>query len=72
MVTIYGKPGCVKCDRTKKSASKLGLDFEYKDITVDERAYARVIELGYQMLPVVEANGQHWSDYQPDKLASLK
>lgn len=72
MVTIYGKPGCIKCKRTTVNAEKLGLEFDYKDITTDPSAEARVRELGYLVLPVVEANGEHWSDYQPDRLSALK
>ena len=72
MVTVYGTPDCIKCERTKTNLDRANVAFEYKDISTDSLAYARVKELGYQGLPVIEANGTHWSGYDRDKLNSLK
>lgn len=70
MVTVYGQPGCVQCKRTvKKLDGKV--EFNYIDVSQDEDALAHIKALGYQQVPVVEANGEHWSGYVPDKLANL-
>lgn len=37
-----------------------GVLYEYKDVTLDQAAEARVRELGYSSLPVFEADGAHF------------
>lgn len=66
MVSIYSKPGCQPCKRTKAAFDKRGIAYTERDVTVDEAALARVQELGYMSMPVVEAGDTHWSGYQPD------
>ena len=37
----------------------------------DPSALEMVKELGYSAAPVVMADGEHWSGFRPDKLATL-
>lgn len=71
-VTVYAKPACVQCNATKKRLTKLGIDFETVDITKDDEARARIMNLGYIAAPVVEVGDEHWSGYRPDKIDSIK
>lgn len=71
MIEVYSKPNCVQCSATKRLLQKLGLIFTEYDVTVDEEAYARVESLGYKQLPVVVADGKHWSGFQPDNINEL-
>lgn len=70
-ITVYSKPGCVQCQATMRKLDKRGAAYEVRDVTEDQDAYAHVRELGYQQVPVVEAGGQHWSGYRPDKIDAL-
>jgi glutaredoxin-like protein NrdH len=71
MVTVYGQPGCVQCKRTVKKLEGT-VDYKYIDVSEDSDALAHIKALGYQSVPVIEANGEHWNGYVPEKLASLK
>ena len=70
-VTVYSKTACGKCVFTKKWLESKGIPYEEKRTDLDEDARNEVIEMGYQELPVVVAGNEHWSGYQPDKLAEL-
>lgn len=72
MVTIYSQPGCNPCRMTKKALNRAGVDYKDVDVTTDEAALTYIKNLGYQAVPVIEANGEHWFGYNPEKLASLK
>lgn len=74
-VTLYSKPACVQCDATKRRLDKLGVPYLIADVTENPSDLARIIEWGYQQVPVVEVqhNGkvEHWSGFRPDKLQGL-
>jgi glutaredoxin-like protein NrdH len=57
---------------TKKALNRAGVDYRDIDVTTDEQALNHIKALGYQAVPVIEANGEHWFGYDPEKLASLK
>lgn len=33
MIKVYGKPGCVMCDKAKDKLARLGLAFEFVDVS---------------------------------------
>ena len=74
-VTVYSKPRCPQCDATKRRLDKLGVPYLTADVTESPSDLARIIEWGYQQVPVVEVQyrGQveHWSGFRPDKLQGL-
>ncbi len=41
------------------------------DVTLDEEARDYVMALGYVQAPVVEANGEHWSGFRPERIKAL-
>lgn len=71
MITVYSKPACVQCEQTKKLLTKNGLEFETIDITQDEEAYNKVVEMGFMSAPVVIAGEDSWAGFQPDKINGL-
>ena len=71
MITVYSKPACVQCEQTKKLLTKNGLEFETIDITQDEEAYNKVVEMGFMSVPVVIAGEDSWAGFQPDKINGL-
>ncbi|HFI0682457.1 TPA: glutaredoxin-like protein NrdH [Streptococcus suis] len=71
MITIYSKPNCQACRMTKMVLDDLGVDYTHIDVTTDAEALDKVKTLGYSQMPVVEADGEFWSGFQPDRLAEL-
>ena len=70
-ITVYTKPACVQCNATKKALDRAGLEYDLVDISDDEEARDYVMALGYVQAPVVEANGEHWSGFRPDRIKGL-
>lgn len=70
-VDIYSKPNCVQCTMTYRALDKAGIAYTVHDVTADEDAYNRVVALGYSAAPVVVVGDQHWSGFQPDRIAEL-
>lgn len=70
-IIVYTKPACVQCNATKKALDRAGLDYELVDISINDEARDYVMALGYLQAPVVEANGDHWSGFRPERITSL-
>ncbi|WCZ33113.1 glutaredoxin-like protein NrdH [Corynebacterium massiliense] len=70
-ITLYTKPACVQCNATKKALDRAGLDYDTVDISANDEARDYVMALGYVQAPVVEANGEHWSGFRPDRIKAL-
>ena len=70
-ITVYTKPACVQCNATKKALDRAGLEYDLVDISADDEARDYVMALGYVQAPVVEANGEHWSGFRPDRIKGL-
>ena len=71
MVTVYTKPACVQCDATKRMMDKLKIEYSVVDITVDTEAFDMIISKGFQSAPVVIADNDSWSGFNPDKISRL-
>ena len=70
-VTVYTKPSCVQCDATKRTLDKLGLEYTTIDATTDEAVYNMLVEKGFRSMPVVNADNEWWSGFNPEKLNGL-
>lgn len=70
--TVYTKPNCPNCDRTKDYFDSKGITYTAVDITEVPAALAYITEeLGYSQAPVVVNNSDdqdHWSGLRRDKL----
>lgn len=71
MVTLYSKPGCPKCMASKRDLDKLEIAYTYIDVSKDFDAYAYLKSRGILSMPFVEANGEDWTGYRPDKIKAL-
>lgn len=72
MIKVYGKPSCMQCQYTEQWLQEHNILYEKLDVTSQPTALERVKELGFQSLPVVEANGQEaWSGFRPERLEGL-
>jgi len=70
-VTVYSTPSCVQCNFTYKALDKHGIPYSVVDLSQDEEALARIKAMGYSSAPVVIADGEHWSGFQPTRIAGL-
>jgi len=69
--TVYTKPACPNCDKTKAYFDSKGITYTAVDITEDAAAYDYITAgLGYSQAPVVRntGTGEHWSGLRRDKL----
>lgn len=71
-ITVYSKPGCVQCNATTRALEARHIGFNLVDLTADAEAMAFIMSLGYRQAPVVvDDEGNHWSGFRPDRLASI-
>ena len=70
-ITVYSKPSCVQCTATYRALDREGIDSQVIYISKDEDAFATVVGLGYQQVPVVVAGPDHWAGFRPDKISGL-
>ncbi|URQ60083.1 glutaredoxin-like protein NrdH [Pantoea alhagi] len=71
LITIYIKNNCMQCTATKNMMDKLGLTWQLINLDDEPDAIENLKALGYRQLPVVMADGEHWSGFRPDKLMRL-
>lgn len=70
-ITVYSKPNCVQCTATYRALDRAGINYDVVDMTEDVSALDMVKDMGYLAAPVVVAGEDHWSGFQPDKIAAL-
>lgn len=70
-VTVFGMPGCNPCAATKKWLNAKGVDFIYRDITVDPAANNYITSQGFSSVPVVETDTGTWTGFVPAKMKEL-
>ena len=70
-ITVYTKPSCVQCTATYRALDNKGIEYEVRDLSVDENALDAVKALGYLQAPVVITDEEHWSGFRPDKINAL-
>jgi glutaredoxin-like protein NrdH len=72
--TVYTKPDCRNCDKTKEYFDAKGITYTTVDITEVPAALEYITaELGYSQAPVVVNNSDdqdHWSGLRRDKLVA--
>lgn len=71
-VIIYTQPSCGPCFATKRALDRAGVQYTEINLANDPEAREYVKhQLGYMSAPVVVTADEHWTGFQPDKLASL-
>lgn len=70
-VTIYSKPNCPQCERTRLEFDRLGVAYEVVDLVHNPGQLDRLISAGYRSAPVVETDAGTWSGYAADRIRRL-
>ena len=72
MLTVYSKKSCVQCNATYRALDDKGVAYDVVDMSVDPDALEKVRALGHLQAPVViTPEGEHWSGFRPDLIATL-
>lgn len=58
MITVYGKPGCVKCLATTNILDRNFTDYDYVDVSEDVLVQDALKLEGFRAFPVVEFLGR--------------
>ena len=70
--TVYSATECGQCTSTYAALERYGFDYTVINIDHDPDALRHVTDtLGYRQVPVVEAAGQSWSGFRPDRLKAI-
>lgn len=75
-VTIFGKPACGECNKTKSDLNKLGINYSVVDLTQDDNARENFMAMGYMSAPIVEVDKgdgsvDRWAGYIPELIKEL-
>ncbi len=72
-ITVYSTPFCAPCERLKQFLSQQGVEFDAKDLMMDEDAAERLEGMGIRSSPVLEVDGQFYTGSQlaPEALSEL-
>ena len=68
---VYSKEDCVKCNATYRSFAKEGIDYDLVMLEEHPELVEQFREEGLVQAPIVEANGERWSGFRPDKIKAL-
>jgi len=72
MVKIYSTPTCVYCKTLKGYLSKNKIEFEYIDVSKDEKQLQKMIKDSGQMgVPVVDIDGEIIIGFDKEKIDKL-
>jgi glutaredoxin-like protein NrdH len=70
-ITVWTKPNCVQCDMTKKSMTKLGIEFQEKSLEEHPLVMGMFKDQGFMSAPIVTTDTKTWSGFRLDKIKSL-
>lgn len=56
---------------TELALKKHDIEYDVVDLATNPEALERVKAMGHLQAPVVETDDDHWSGFQPDKIAAL-
>jgi len=70
-ITVWTKPSCVQCDMTKKSMTKLGIEFEEQLLEEHPLVMGMFRDQGFTSAPIVTTDTKTWSGFRLDKIKSL-
>ena len=72
VVTIYSTPTCVYCKMAKDFFKEHNVLYEEKDVSIDQGARQKLIELSGQLgVPVIDIDGEIIVGFNQAKLAKI-
>lgn len=56
-VIVYSSPFCVPCEELKRYLTRLGVDYQVRDLMMDEEAQDRLEQANVRSAPALEVDG---------------
>jgi glutaredoxin-like protein NrdH len=72
-IIVYSTPLCAPCERLKQYLRSNQVQFDSRDLMMDEEAAEKIEDLGIRSTPVLEVDGQFYSGagLSPDNLSRI-
>lgn len=70
-VEIIGRDGCVACLATRRAFEKAGIPIQETNVDNDPNLAQALRAKGYSQLPVVRAQGETWTGYDPRRIKAI-
>lgn len=62
--TIYGKQGCINCNKAKQFLDGKGIDYEYVDLGTNPEALEFILAEGHKQVPQIYLEGSYIGGYE--------
>jgi glutaredoxin-like protein NrdH len=70
-ITVWTKSNCVQCDMTKKTMTRLGIEFKEMSLEEHPLVLSTFKSQGFLGAPIVTTDTKTWSGFRLDKIKSL-
>jgi glutaredoxin len=70
-ISVYWKPGCSSCLKTKEYVEELGLEFESVNVLEDEAGFQEVLNSGLRSIPAVRLKDRYVYSQNLNDVANL-
>lgn len=69
---VYSKENCVQCTATTRKLGQLGIAYDLFMLEEEPEMLEEFKQEGLMQAPIVEANGERWAGYKPDRLKAIE
>lgn len=70
-IMIYTQPTCQACHRLKSFLKQKAIEYQERDVTEDEEAFAELQRLGFSTTPVILIGNEIVAGFDQPKLEKL-
>lgn len=70
-ITVYTKPLCPSCELTRRKLDNLGVPYDAVPLQDRPDVLDRALAAGVQSAPIVEADGDLFGGFRPDRLKEI-
>lgn len=71
MITVYSRPQCSQCVKTKEWLKEHGVEYKEINIESSNQIVLNLMQAGFRLLPVVTDGKTAISGYDPEKLEEM-
>lgn len=71
MFIVYTSPGCVACAMTQRELDKHDATYAVVDLSQHPELVESFRQQGYRSAPVVEAEGERFAGFRPDRIKAI-
>lgn len=67
-VIVYTTTDCVECSLVKQMLTQVGIDYELRDVSENDKYQEEIEALGFPGVPVTVVNGRAIKGYRPEEI----